>query len=145
VVLLLLVEVSDPRILVDIARSLTQTGAVGIEIAAEVKSMTPNLVVTLIHSRDKLLSSEPLPDQFKEASLQMLRDMGIRVILERRVQDIHITKSPDGNDESTVILRGGEKVIASHVIEAISQSKPTTSYLPSDALDEDGLVRVDKL
>jgi len=39
-------------------------GAVGVEIATELKVVMPDLKVTLVHSRNRLLSSEPLPDEF---------------------------------------------------------------------------------
>jgi hypothetical protein len=43
-------------------------------MAAEIKLVYPDQTVTLIHSRDKLLSSEPLPDFFKETSLAELKE-----------------------------------------------------------------------
>jgi NADH dehydrogenase FAD-containing subunit len=110
-----------------------------------VKSVTPNLAVTLIHSRPQLLSSEPLTDEFKRVSLQMLQEMGVHVILERRVVDMRTTESNEGHNISIVTLQDGEELIASHSISAISGSTPTTSYLQSDVLDEAGFARVNNL
>jgi NADH dehydrogenase FAD-containing subunit len=47
-------------------------GAVGVEIA-ELKMTAPDLKVLLIHSRSKLLSSEPLPDDFKSMAFDAVK------------------------------------------------------------------------
>lgn len=119
-------------------------GAVGIEMAAELKLMEPQLRVTLVHSRDKLLSAEPLPDDVREAALKCLKEGGVDVILGRgRVLANSTTQSEDGKSLQKLTLQDGSHLTASHVISAVSAQLPTTSYLPSQVLDEEGLVKID--
>jgi NADH dehydrogenase FAD-containing subunit len=118
-------------------------GAVGIEMAAEVKLCHPHTKVTLVHSRDKLLSSEPLPDETKDMALQALRDAGVEVLLPERATGTTASIGPDGRAMQTLTLQDGRHLVASQVISAISQSVPNTSYLPKSALDSEGLVKID--
>lgn len=114
-------------------------GAVGIEMAAELKSVEPDLKVTLVHSRDHLLSAEPLPEDFKDATLTVLRDSGVDVVLNKRVIGV---SEPDIDDRLTLTLSDNSTFVASHVINAISQPTLTTSYLPSSVLDSQGYVKI---
>lgn len=57
-------------------------GAVGIEMAAELKLTMPQINVVLAHSRDKLLSSEGLSDECKEVSLELLKDADVECASE---------------------------------------------------------------
>jgi NADH dehydrogenase FAD-containing subunit len=118
-------------------------GAVGIEMASETKLCHPHTKVTLVHSRDKLLSSEPLPDETKDTALQALRDAGVEVLLSERVIGTAASTGPDGRALQTLTLQNGTHLVASQVISAISQSVPNTSYLPKSALDSEGLVKID--
>ncbi|KAK5957384.1 hypothetical protein OHC33_001758 [Knufia fluminis] len=114
-------------------------GAVGIEMAAELKAVEPTTRVTLIHSRDRLLSSEPLPDDFKDETLSLLRSVGVEVITGKRVQSEAVNET----DKTTIIkLSDGSTLAASHVINAISRSSPTTTYLPPSVLDGEGYVKI---
>lgn len=120
-------------------------GAVGIEMAAEIKLVYPGLKVTLIHSRDKLLSAEPLPDEFKDVSLAALKEHGVEVVLGRgRVVGQVPIVNAEGREVKMLTLEDGSHVIGSHVINAVSKSVPSTGYLPSGALDKEGLVNIDK-
>lgn len=105
--------------------TLISPGAVGVETATEVKHTYPSLNVTLIHSRSELLSSEPLPDQFKEQVLHAVRETGVKVILNTRF-DL-------------------EEPGSRYVIKAISRPVPSTSFLPGQVLDKEGYVRVTEL
>lgn len=118
-------------------------GAVGIEMAAETKLCHPHTKVTLVHSRDKLLSSEPLPDEVKDTALQALRDAGVEVLLSERVTGTTAGIGPDGRPLQTLTLQDGSHIVASQVISAISRSVPTTSYLPKSSVDSEGLVKID--
>lgn len=117
-------------------------GAVGIEMAAETKLCHPHTKVSLVHSRDKLLSSEPLPDEVKDTALQALRDAGVEVLLSERVTGTTASIGPDGRPLQTLTLQDGSHLVASQVISAISRSVPTTSYLPKSAVDSEGLVKI---
>lgn len=111
-------------------------------MAAELKLVEPTQTVILVHSRAKLLSSEPLPDEFKDETLSLLKDTGTNVILGRRVID----SSPVHDDISAPItkltLSDGSHIMAGHVISAISDSTPSRSYLPDKVLDARGYVKI---
>ncbi len=110
-------------------------------MAAELKSVQPTKTVKLIHSRDKLLSSEPLPDDFKDKALLLLQEAGVEVVLERRVTEI--TPDPRAKHaSSTLTLSDGSQIKAGHVISAISHGVPSTSFLPSTALDPHKFVKI---
>ncbi|RMZ80571.1 hypothetical protein DV737_g2892, partial [Chaetothyriales sp. CBS 132003] len=117
-------------------------GAVGIEMAAEIKVVMPDQKVTLIHSRDKLCSSEPLPDDFKDRCLTTLHESGVETILGQRVVSTEISEAEHGYHIWDLQLADGSKIRAGHVIHAISRSIPTTTYLDESALDRDGYVKV---
>ncbi|OQE38026.1 hypothetical protein PENCOP_c009G05503 [Penicillium coprophilum] len=116
-------------------------GAVGIEIAAEIKLLRPQTKVTLVHSRQQLLSSEDLPDEFKAKTLEILKESKVEVVLGARVQDTNL-----GSDSApmkyTIKLSDGQELIADHVINAVSRFAPTSLYLPQNACDSEGYVRI---
>ncbi|WXC47458.1 hypothetical protein QX201_007176 [Fusarium graminearum] len=117
-------------------------GAVGIEMAAELKMVKPHLNVTLVHSRDKLLSSEGLPDETKDVALELLREAGVEVLMNHRLASKNKLETTDGSEKYDVEFTNGHKMSASVVIMAISRSVPTTTYLPTSALDEEGFVKI---
>ena len=111
-------------------------------MAAELKMLEPQQRVTLIHSRDRLLSSEPLPGDFAERVHSTLQDGGVEVILGQRVVD---TTAVDGEDDQRMwrlTLGDGRQITTGHVLSAISRCIPTSTYLPPQALDEQGYVKV---
>ncbi|KAJ5578799.1 uncharacterized protein N7459_007763 [Penicillium hispanicum] len=117
-------------------------GAVGVEMAAELKELDPQRKVTLIHSRDRLLSSEPLPDDFAERVYSILREDGIEVILGQRVVDTTAVNRAGESRAWCLTLGDGRQIMTGHVLNAISRCVPTSTYLPSKALDEAGYVRI---
>ena len=125
-------------------------GAVGVEMAAELKMCMPSLRVTLVHSRDKLLSAEPLPDEFKEKTLELLREMGVEVRLGKRVRGTRTLHAP-GRERGHVVgatsgvemeFDDGTVMSAGEAVMAISKAVPSTAYMPPAALDEEGYVKV---
>lgn len=111
-------------------------------MAAELKILDPQHKVTLIHSRDRLLSSEPLPDDFADRVHGVLREEGVDIILGQRVVD---TTAVDTNDKRRVwnlTLGSGQQIVAGHVLSAISRCIPTSTYLSSSALDAEGYIKV---
>ncbi|KAL2429475.1 Oxidoreductase OXR1 [Exophiala dermatitidis] len=116
-------------------------GAVGIEMAAELKMVMPDLKVTLVHSRDKLCSAEPLPDDFKDRCLTTLQEAGVETIMGDRVVETE-NVAEDGSTVTSIKLGSGRTIRASKVIYAISRSYPTSQYLPATALDEQGYVKI---
>lgn len=117
-------------------------GAVGIEIAAELKMLYPHLKVTLIHSRQRILSSEDLSDEFKDVALNLVHEAGVETILGARVKDTIKKLDPDSTSYEAV-LSDGRRVQAGFVINAISKFHPTATYLPSTAVDEEGYVKIE--
>ncbi|KAF2093589.1 FAD/NAD(P)-binding domain-containing protein [Rhizodiscina lignyota] len=117
-------------------------GAVGVEMAAELKVAQPQLKVTLIHSRDKLLSNEPLPDELKDKTCDLLKEGGVEVVLGRRVVHVEPITKPDGKKCNELELSDGTRMRACQIISAISKPVPTTTYLPLECLNTDGLVKV---
>lgn len=117
-------------------------GAVGVEMATEVKELNPNQKITLIHSRDRLLSAEPLPDDFKDRVCDILRETGIEVILGQRVIDHKAVETNDERRTWHLTLADGTQLKAGHILSAISKCVPTSTYLPQDTLDQEGYVHI---
>lgn len=117
-------------------------GAVGIEMAAELKTVQPNVKVTLAHSREKLLSAEPLPEKVQDCALELTRASGVECLMAHRFTCSTPIKNATGQDAYEVEFENGHKMIASVVIMAISKSVPSTDFLPKEALSEDGHVNV---
>lgn len=117
-------------------------GAVGVEMAAELKILNPEQKVTLIHSRKRLLSSEPLPDDFAERVESILRDTGVEVMLGQRVTDTTAVDTKNGTRVWNLTLSDGQQLKTGHVLNAVSQTVPTSTYLPKEALNEEGYIKV---
>jgi NADPH-dependent 2,4-dienoyl-CoA reductase/sulfur reductase-like enzyme len=118
-------------------------GAVGIEMAAELKAVKPDIKVTLAHSRDKLLSSESLSDECKDTALKLLREADVEVLMEHRLaKNTEVGVGVDGANLYELEFTNGHKMRANEVIMAISQPVSTAQYLPSTALDKEGYVKI---
>ncbi|OQU98978.1 hypothetical protein CLAIMM_04686 [Cladophialophora immunda] len=118
-------------------------GAVGVEMASEIKNHFASKEVILFHSRSELLSSEPLPSDFKAQTRSLLADSGVSVRLGCRVlqrqQQLH---SSAGQTLTKLDLSDGEHIIAEIVIDTTTGHKPSTDFLPTEALDADGFVKI---
>lgn len=110
----------------------------GIEFAGSLKAYHSSMRVTLVHSWDRLLSSEPLPDKFKTLSYELLQGEGVRVILNEHPS---VEALPDGT--YYVKSKNGDHIHAGLVIIATSQSKPSTSFLPKSYISGNGFIMVD--
>lgn len=111
-------------------------------MAAELKEVQPNVKVTLAHSRSKLLSAEPLPDNVKDCALDLTREAGVEVLLNHRLKSQTPVKNEDGTEVFEVEFENGHKMTASLVIMAISRSVPTTTYLPEEVLNKERYVNI---
>lgn len=112
-------------------------------MAAELKEVQPNVQVTLAHSRDKLLSAEPLPDNVKECARDLTEEAGVNVLLNHRLKSSTPIEAENGSAQTyEVEFDNGHKMVASQVVMAISRSVPSTTYLPAEALNEDAYVNV---
>ncbi|KAJ4356490.1 uncharacterized protein N0V89_004524 [Didymosphaeria variabile] len=112
-------------------------GAVGIEFAGEIKTYYPGIDVTLIHSRDQVLSSEPLPSDVKDKVKDILVEEGVKVITGNRAA---ITELPSGEFE--VKLANGNVLTADFVIDSTRKGEPTTDPLPDACLNKDKEIKV---
>ena len=101
----------------------------------------PHLKVTLIHSRQRILSSEELPDEFKDVALTLVHEAGVETILGARVKDT-IKKTDSNSTSYEVVLSDDRRIQAGFVINAISKFRPTATYLPSTAVDEEGYIKI---
>ncbi|OAA47499.1 Pyridine nucleotide-disulfide oxidoreductase, NAD-binding domain protein [Beauveria brongniartii RCEF 3172] len=117
-------------------------GAVGIEMAGELKVVHPHIDVTLVHSRDKLLSSEGLSDECKDTTLALLREAGVKVLLNHRLSKSTRVETTDGSTKYDIEFTNGHKMNASEIIMAVSQPTSTATYMPTTALDENQLVKI---
>ncbi|KAJ5925338.1 hypothetical protein N7454_007977 [Penicillium verhagenii] len=116
-------------------------GAVGIEMAAELKILYPEQKITLIHSRARLLSSEDLPDDFAERALSILREENVEVILGHRV--IETTAVDSGTKRVwRLTLADGQQLTTGLVLSAVSQPVATSTYLAPEALNDKGLIKI---
>lgn len=117
-------------------------GAVGIEMASELKMVKPDAKVTLVHSREKLLSSEGLSDECKDRALELLKDSGVEVLMSHRLASSKSIDTLDGTRKYEIEFTNGHKMAASEVIMAMSNSVPSTTFLPPSALDSEGFVKI---
>ncbi|EFX03678.1 pyridine nucleotide-disulfide oxidoreductase [Grosmannia clavigera kw1407] len=115
-------------------------GAVGLEMAAELKFAQPQVKVTLAHSRARLLSSEPLDEVVGAKVLEMLQEQGIEVLLEHRLQETRPVAGQPAVKE--VVFSNGQTLRVNNVIMALSNNRPTTTFLPTEAVNEDGYVKI---
>lgn len=111
-------------------------------MAAELKLVQPHINVTLVHSRDKLLSSEPLPDDVKDRSLELLREADVDVLMSHRLDRTEKIKDDNGNPCIRVHFTNGHTILADQVAVAVSKSIPSTTFLSGKALDEEGYVKI---
>lgn len=120
-------------------------GVVGVEIVSELKIVMPDLKVTLVHCRNSLLSSEPLPDEFKAITFKAVQAAGIEVILEKPVASVKPISGKDGDQVYQVIFTDSSYILTGHVVKIMSKSVPSTNYLPVTALIAEGYVKIDRL
>jgi len=116
-------------------RSDGPTGAVGIEMSAEMKVHFPQCEVILVHSRDTLLSTEPLTDEYKSIAYNLLTQQGVEVILGQRVVD----ELAEG-DGKVIVLSGGDTIKCDKVIYTAQQQGANTTFVPSEVLDTKGCI-----
>lgn len=105
-------------------------GAVGVEFAGKIQTHYAGTPVTLIHSRDQLLSNEPLPEEFKLKALELLQQEGVKV-----------EELPDGTHY--VRFNDGGRLHTAMVIMATASSTPASQFLPCSVLSNTGTVNVD--
>lgn len=98
----------------------------------------PDVHVTLVHSREKLLSNEPLPDEFKHRVAQVMKEEGVDLVLGQRAT-VHAVP---GDKVKKVKLTDDTTIQAETVIDATARSPPNSTFLPGNALDTEGFVKI---
>ncbi|OSC98054.1 FAD/NAD(P)-binding domain-containing protein [Trametes coccinea BRFM310] len=113
-------------------------GAVGIELAGELKCHSPGKRVTIIHSEPLLLNSA-YPDRFRKDIARRLHAKGIEVLLGDRVE------IPPELTTGIVTRNGVQLSDADLVVQAYG-AKPNTGFLRTwdiEILTSRGFVKVD--
>jgi NADH dehydrogenase FAD-containing subunit len=113
-------------------------GAVGIELAGELKDCYPDKPVTIVHNGAQLLN-DTYSTKFRARLEASLRQRGVHIILND-----HIEKIPDLGVDSTVTTHGGVNLNADLILPTRG-GRPNTQFISSlgeDVLDKDGRVRV---
>ncbi|KAJ3033870.1 hypothetical protein HDV00_005674 [Rhizophlyctis rosea] len=115
-------------------------GAVGLELAAEIKEHYPGKRVTLVHSRERYLL--PFSPRLAERAWRILDGYGVRQILGERVV------VPEGYREgvmSSVKLGKSGEVVEFDLLIMATGGKPNSAVLSTlspTVVDESGYVRV---
>lgn len=116
-------------------------GAVGVEMAAEISVACPSKKVMLVHSRPELLSSEPLPSEYKKR-VQKLVSANVELHLGKRVVRHETLSSDAGTSIERVTLLTGEELDGGKIIFCGKKPAPNTQFLPADCFTRGGYVKV---
>ncbi|KAH7106180.1 FAD/NAD(P)-binding domain-containing protein [Auriculariales sp. MPI-PUGE-AT-0066] len=110
-------------------------GAVGLELAGELRHFSPNVKVTLVQKAPQLLN-DAYPNRFRAFAEKRIRAIGVNLILDDSVID---SKPENG----VVKTAKGQQLAADLLIQAVG-AKPNTEFLRSlpDALSSTGHVKI---
>ncbi|TIC31515.1 FAD/NAD(P)-binding domain-containing protein [Wallemia mellicola] len=120
-------------------------GALGIQLATDIKNTYPNKTVTLIHSRDRLLPR--FDAQMHDIIFESLTKLGVETILQDRIElGSNTTLDFDGHvEEKRVFTRAGKRIECDLVLMCTGQ-KPNTELIrqlsPSSIDPQTNLVKV---
>jgi len=128
-------------------------GPVGCELAGEIISKYPkDKKVTLVHSHDKLLPADLLPDM-RDKTAKQLTDMKVEVVLNEKVQigehEEKLLEAHDGaflHGERTVRTASGKEFKADLILFARGTHSNNHAMRQKfhDKLDEKGRIKVNK-
>ena len=110
-------------------------------MAAEISVACPSKKVILVHSRPELLSSEPLPSEYKKR-VQKLVSVNVELHLGKRVVRHETLSSDAGTSIERVTLLTGEELDGGKIIFCEKKPAPNTQFLPADCFTEEGYVKV---
>ncbi|KAK7036011.1 apoptosis-inducing factor [Favolaschia claudopus] len=114
-------------------------GAIGCELAGELKDIWPEREITLVHA-ERLLLNDTYTDRYRRRVADQLVARGIKIHLGDLVEDI-----PDHTGPAVVLTKGGLKLSTDLVVRAVGAPRPNTSFINSlnpDALTPAGFVKV---
>ncbi|KAJ7662014.1 hypothetical protein DFH06DRAFT_1191300 [Mycena polygramma] len=112
-------------------------GAVGCELAGELKDIWPEKDVAIVHSKP-LLFNDTYPDKFRIAMAKGLTARGIKLYLGDIVENV-----PAGS--TVAVTRAGLNLNADLILRTTGASHPNTAFIKSldaDALTPSGFVKV---
>ena len=117
-------------------------GAVGCEVAGEIKFTYPEKKVQLIDSNETLLARPNLKDKFRKKLLKEMTKMDIDVLLKERLEERLDVSSYETKTLTTV----SGTTLESDVQLVCAGTRPANEFLKSlggdDILDYNGLIRV---
>lgn len=97
----------------------------------------------LLHSRQEVLSNEPLPKEFKERSLERLHELGVETMLCSRMVECKQCLRPDKvRKYAQLTLDNGHCFQADVVIYTTKKHIPNTDFLAKTWLGEQAYVLV---
>ncbi|KAF8189787.1 FAD/NAD(P)-binding domain-containing protein [Mycena galopus ATCC 62051] len=114
-------------------------GAVGCELAGELKDIWPEKEVTIVHGQ-RLLLNDTYPDRYRRSAADHLTRRGVKMQLDDIVEDFPAEAGP-----ITILTRGGVKLSADLVVKTTGAARPNTAFITSfdaDALTSTGFVKV---
>jgi pyruvate/2-oxoglutarate dehydrogenase complex dihydrolipoamide dehydrogenase (E3) component len=121
-------------------------GAVGVELAADIKAHYPSKKVTLIHSR-ALPIVGPFSDKFRNRVIEELKTIGVELLFENRVL-AESKKEENGKEVYHLKTNQGVEITTDLVFNCIGPGKPVTNILDLEStekfplLDKYNLVKV---
>jgi thioredoxin reductase len=111
-------------------------------MAAKIRLEYPHSEVILVHSRDRLLNAEPLPDEYKAKALELLELTGVKVKLGNRLTSETAVESLSGSSIKEVTLSNGETIACDRVIYTATQSGANTEFMLGKGVDSNGCILV---
>ncbi|KAG5353578.1 Apoptosis-inducing factor 2 [Termitomyces sp. T112] len=106
-------------------------GAVGIELAGEIKDQWPDKKVTIVHG-DKLLLNSAYPDKVRKAAAASLTVRGVELVLDHFINEAE-TKEVQG-----ITTASGKELQTADLVVQTRGPRPNTAFV-SDALGESAL------
>ncbi|KAF9520561.1 hypothetical protein BS47DRAFT_1335729 [Hydnum rufescens UP504] len=97
-------------------------GAVGVELACEVKAWYPTTEVTIVHAHSLLLN-DAYPDKFRNSTVARVKQFGVNLVLDDKLESL-----PEGTTTATTTK--GQKLTADLFISTRGP-KPNTDILKS--------------
>ncbi|KAG8785649.1 hypothetical protein FRC12_017325 [Ceratobasidium sp. 428] len=114
-------------------------GAVGIELAGELRESLPHVKVNLVH-RNRALMNDTYPDKYRQSLHDMLIKSGVNIILNDMIVDESV------NADGMFMTVSGQPIAADLLIPTRG-GRPNTSMLaefdPTSLIEETGYVRVE--
>ncbi|KXN64566.1 FAD/NAD(P)-binding domain-containing protein [Conidiobolus coronatus NRRL 28638] len=109
-------------------------GAVGVELAADIKSHYPEKKVTLVHSR-ALPIVGPFSDKFRNRVIEELKTVGVETLFENRVL-AESKREENGKEVYHLKTNQGVELTADLVFNCIGPGKPVTNILDLESTEE---------